>query len=243
MANNWFQFKEFKIQQDNCGMKVSTDACIQGALAADFLLQKTELKSVLDIGAGTGLLSLMLVQKRYDLIIDALEIEQNSFEQAKENFKNSKWDSKLSVHHCAVQNWEKKEGLKYDFIICNPPFFQNHLQSLQEERNTARHNVSLSSEELIKNVNFNLKESGTFCLLFPKIGWEQFADLATRNGLFISKLIFIQPKLHLEFNRIIAFFSKTETAEIKQETLIIYKMEKEYTEEFKELLKDYYLYL
>lgn len=243
MANNWFQFKEFKIQQDKCGMKVSTDACIQGANAANFLLQKPELKSVLDIGTGTGLLSLMLVQKRNDLIIDALEIEQNSFEQAQDNFKDSRWNSQLTVHHCAVQNWGKNQGLKYDFIICNPPFFQNHLQSEQEDRNTARHNVSLSSEELIKQVNVNLKDSGIFCLLFPKTGWEQFADLAKRNGLFISKLIFIQPKPHLECNRIIAFFSKAESAEINQKTLTIYKMEKEYTEEFKELLKDYYLYL
>lgn len=243
MANNWFQFKEFKIQQDKCGMKVSTDACIQGAVAADFLLQKPELKWVLDIGAGTGLLSLMLVQKRNDLIIDALEIEQNSFEQAKENFKDSKWDSQLTVHHCAIQNWEKEDSSKYDFIICNPPFFQNHLQSEQEERNTARHNVSLSSEDLINQVVFQLKDFGIFCLLFPKTGWEQFADSAQRKGLFISKLIFIQPKPHLEFNRIIAFFTKTKSVEIIYKTLIIYKSEKEYTIEFKELLKDYYLYL
>lgn len=243
MANNWFQFKEFKIQQDKCGMKVSTDACIQGANAADFLLQKPELKSVLDIGTGTGLLSLFLVQKRNDLIIDALEIEQNSFEQAQENFKDSRWNSQLTVHHCAVQNWRKENISKYDFIICNPPFFQNHLQSEQEERNTARHNVSLSSEDLIHQVIFHLKDTGIFCLLFPKTGWDQFADLAERNGLYINKLIFIQPKPHLEYNRIIAFFTKTKSAEINRGTFTIYQMEKEYTEEFKELLKDYYLYL
>ena len=244
MANNWFEFKEFKIQQEKCGMKVSTDACIQGALAADYLLKRPELNTVLDIGTGTGLLSLMLIQKRTDLVIDAIEIEENSFEQASENFKDSRWSAQLTAHHSAVQNWQKeKELASYDFIICNPPFFHNHLQSEQRERNAARHTVSLSSADLINAVLHLLKDDGIFCLLFPKSAWDQFATLAKGKGLFLSQLVFIKPKAHLEANRIIAFFSKQVNFDCILEDLIIYEAEKEYTTEFKQLLKDYYLKL
>lgn len=243
MANNWFQFKEFTIQQDKCGMKVSTDACIQGALAADFLSNKKELKSVLDIGTGTGLLSLMLVQKRNDLFIDAIEIEQNSFEQATENFKNSKWNSQLNTHHYAIQDWGKDNEKEYDFIICNPPFFHNHLQSEQKERNAARHTVSLSGKEMIESGIRLLNNTGVFCILFPLNLWKPVEEYALHLGLYLQESISVFPKPNVHPNRIIAFFSKTKSNQTLEKSLIIYDMENIYSVEFKELLKDYYLKL
>jgi len=247
MANNWFQFKEFKIEQDQCGMKVSTDACIQGALAADFLVGQPKLKSVLDIGTGTGLLSLMLAQKRNDITIDALEIDEQSALQASENFKKSKWATQLSARHSSLQNWAiEKINLKngrYDFIICNPPFFQNHLQSEKQQRNTARHNVSLNAQELIDAAFQLLNPDGFFCMLYPENEWEMMEELARKQRFHLYLLVKIQPKSNEANNRVVAFFSKRKRDFYLEKKIIIYQEDKVYTDDFIKLMQVYYLYL
>lgn len=246
MTNQWFQFKEFKVDQNQCGMKVSTDACILGALAAQFLFDKKNLRTVLDIGTGTGLLSLMLAQKSNAIQIDAIEIDEEAAHQARQNFSNSKWDKQLTCIPGSLSEWSEKSVKNetlYDLIICNPPFFQNHLLSQESQRKIARHNISLSSESLISHVSTLLKDSGIFCVLFPKSGWTEFERLANLNGLFSSEVNYIQPKQHLEANRVIAFFTKKENPIVHHKNLIIYAAEKEYTNGFKTLLQDYYLHL
>ncbi len=122
MANDWFRFKQFLIQQDRCAMKVSTDACIQGALAGAYCAA-VKAERALDIGAGTGLLSLMLAQQHPFLQIDALELDEAAYGQALDNCANSPWKHHVSLWHTALQDFRPPAGRSYDFIICNPPFF------------------------------------------------------------------------------------------------------------------------
>src|SRR5688500_11779251 len=129
MANQYFQFKQFSIQQDRCAMKVSTDACIQGAWTpiAD------NVKDVLDIGAGTGLLSLMLAQRNYDIRIDAVELDVEAAQQAKENVASSPWKDRVEVIQADVTQHSFTK--LYDMVICNPPFFNNSLLGDTDTRN------------------------------------------------------------------------------------------------------------
>ena len=129
MPNNYFRFKEFIIHQDKCSMKVCTDAGIFGAWVANCQLP---VANCLDIGTGTGVLSLMFAQKNANAIIDAIEIEENAFDQAKENFLISKWSDRLNIFHTDAKDFVSEK--KYDLIISNPPFYENELQSTEKIR-------------------------------------------------------------------------------------------------------------
>src|SRR5437868_5022622 len=144
MPNNYFQFKQFIIQQDNCAMKVCTDACLFGAYIANEL-QSIPVNTILDIGAGTGLLSLMLAQKT-TAVIDAVEIDNAAFEQAKENIAASPWKEKINTYHADISTF--KTGKRYEHIISNPPFFEDDLRSNDEKKNFAKHDSSLTLENL-----------------------------------------------------------------------------------------------
>src|SRR5688572_17826532 len=142
MSNNFFQFKQFIVYQDRCSMKVCTDACIFGAYAANIISNSaSQILKCLDIGTGTGLLSLMIAQKTR-AIIDAIEIEEDAFIQAKENFSNSPWRQRLRAVHTDAKHLST--WVKYDFIVSNPPFYQNDLVSPLKTKNVAKHDTSLN---------------------------------------------------------------------------------------------------
>jgi tRNA1Val (adenine37-N6)-methyltransferase len=131
----------------------------------------------------------------------------------------------------------------FDFIICNPPFFHNHLQSQQKARNDARHSVSLSKPELAEAVYFLLKEDGMFCVMYPKSEWEDWLKVCSENDLFAREVLFVKPAERSEPNRVIGIFSKKNNQYLHSETLVIYEENKAYTPAFKTLLQPYYLAL
>jgi tRNA1Val (adenine37-N6)-methyltransferase len=143
MANSYFDFKQFRIEQGNCGMKVSTDACIQGAWTP----VPHGACRILDAGAGTGLLSLMLAQRAPEVMIDALEIDEAAAIQAGENISASAFADRIHIHHQDVRSFQPED--QYDLIICNPPFFINSLNSPEAARNLARHNHTLQQKDLL----------------------------------------------------------------------------------------------
>lgn len=231
-------------------MKVSTDACIQGAWASCWLRQHhydSDAK-ILDIGTGTGLLSLMLLQLNSGDNIDAIELNKDAFLQAKKNFNSSPWAGQLTAHHCSLNDYLLKlagdpGNKQYDFIICNPPFFHNHLQAQQKARNDARHSISLSKGELAQAVSLLLDEQGLFCVMYPGTEWNDWLQVGEKHGLYALLTMEVRPKATVQPNRIIGLFSKKNNQPSETETLVIYKEDKNYTGQFKALLRPYYLAL
>ena len=240
MPNNYFQFKKFIIQQEKCSMKVCTDSCLFGAWVADKIEKENiKPKNILDIGTGTGLLSLMLAQKT-NAQIDAVEIDENSFEQSTENAKASPWNNQIKIFHADIKKWNAP--LKYDLIISNPPFYENDLLPEDGRKNVSKHNAALSLEELIVIAKNLLTEDGCFAVLLPWHRTKSFENAASAESLFIKEKIEIRQTAKHNYFRTMLILQKQKTAMQKSE-LAIKDNSNEYTKEFIELLKDYYLYL
>lgn len=223
-------------------MKVSTDACIQGAWAAVQLrLLSIDTAKVLDIGTGTGLLTLMVAQALPNAFYDAVEINEDAYQQASANFQTSEWAEQINTIHTSLADFPIDPPYQYDFIICNPPFFQNHLESSAKARNDARHSQSLSKTELAESVSKLLKDDGRFCVLFPTSEWENWLRIAEQAGLFLQYSLSVKPKPAHASNRMLGIFGKEKLDYINTQELIIYVAEKMYSAEMQDLLRDYYL--
>lgn len=227
-----FQFKQFKIEQHLTAMKVTTDACILGAS-----VNVSKAANILDIGAGTGLLSLMMAQ-RTRAEITAVEIDQNAFEQALENINQSIFREQIKLFHLPIQKFSPAR--QYDLIVSNPPFFQNHLKSDNLSRNKALHTETLSFEELLESVGTKLKPSGSFVVLLPVYETELLCRLALAKDLFPVKQLKIRHRESSKIFRIITTFEYSEE-KLVEESLIIKNPDETYTTDFQNLLKDYYL--
>ena len=238
MSNNYFQFKQFKINQDKSSMKVCTDSCLFGAYVADKIESKhIQAKRILDIGSGTGLLTLMVAQKS-DAIIDTVEIDENSYHQTKVNIVESKWHQRLQAFHTDIKTFTA--SYKYDLIISNPPFFENDLKSAHKNKNVAKHHDSLTFHELIESIKNNLESNGTFLVLLPFHRTGYFKKFAAENNFYLKEEMLIkQTPKHNYFRAILVFATKPESVISKE--LTIKDEEGKYTKDFNFLLKDYYL--
>jgi len=237
MSNNYFQFKLFRVEQDKCAMKVSTDACIQGAWTP----VSQHVKNILDIGAGTGLLSLMLAQKKEAVHIDAIELDELATDQAKENFRNSPWKETIRIVNADAREYSSEN--KYDLIISNPPFFNNSLLGDSDARNVARHGISFTYTDLAKAIKTNLAENGYTSVLLPYASYEEWSELAATHGLYVYKSLLIKPLASSAYNRVVCLCGFNKPDEIITEELVIYEKVNEYTAKSKGLLKPYYLKL
>jgi tRNA1Val (adenine37-N6)-methyltransferase len=239
MSNTYFQFKQFTIHQEHCAMKVCTDACLFGAWIAEKARdQKAKVKNVLDIGTGTGLLSLMLAQQT-DARIDAVEIDEQAAAQAADNMETSPWKERLQVINGDVRQLHL--GRKYDLIISNPPFFENNLKSPDGKRNLALHSESLSLEDLMQVVQKELAEEGSFTILLPYERKDNCIASAAAVGLYPEEIIAVkQSELHGYF-RVMLWFNREKQTPIT--TIIDIREGNDYSAAFVRLLKDYYLHL
>ncbi len=219
-------------------MKVCTDACLLGAWVAKKLEgNKIKANYILDIGCGTGLLTLMLAQKS-KAQIDAVEIDNAAFEQAKENTIVSKWCERITIHHSSINDYQT--STKYELIISNPPFYENQLKSDSEGRNKAMHATTLSYEELAVAIKKNLAHNGSCGILLPYSVVKSFEEKLLMQQLFINEKLNISHSPSHPFFRTVIFISNTKK-ELSEYSLTIENTENEYSSEFKELLKDYYL--
>jgi tRNA1Val (adenine37-N6)-methyltransferase len=235
MGNNYFQFRQFKIEQDRCAMKVSTDACMQGAWTP----APSSIKTALDIGTGTGLLSLMLAQRNAVMKIDAVEIDPSAAEQAAENIAVSPWRDRIALIKADVRKYAFEK--KYDLIICNPPFFINSLLSDKAERNLARHNLSLSFEDLLDVIKTNLNEEGYASILLPSAEHKIWKSLVAAKNWQINRELHIIPRAGQAANRVVSLCTHGQTTEITEEVLVIRDHTNHYTQEFRQLLSPFYL--
>lgn len=220
-------------------MKVCTDSCLFGAWAAKKISETTNTpKNILDIGAGTGLLSLMLAQKS-EAKMDAIEIDKNAFEQTQENFAASPWKYRLRAFH---HDFAKMPfDLKYDFIICNPPFFENDLISSSKTKNLAKHHDGLTLKTLASQINTHLTDSGKFAILLPFHRMGYFKKIAFENKFFTEEEVFIKQTPVHNYFRGIQLFTKNSATKAIEDTIIIKDSSNHYSAKFSELLKDYYL--
>jgi len=221
-------------------MKVCTDACLFGAYIAAALADgKLTATNILDIGTGTGLLSLMLAQKT-NAGIDAVEIDNAAYYQAKGNFEHGPFREQLHVFHSDIAQFDATK--KYDCIISNPPFFEKDLKSSDHTKNAAKHDTTLTLQQLLDSVIKHLTGEGFFAILLPYHRINYFVEEAEKKGLYLSKKILVkQTPLHAWFRGIL-IFTRHQTVPTKEEISIRDNMG-DYTAKFIDLLQDYYLYL
>ena len=218
-------------------MKVCTDSCLFGAWVAS-LIERMEINpaTILDIGTGTGLLSLMLAQKT-DARIDAVEIEPNAFEQTTENIQASPWKNQIKIFNADIKNWNATS--KYDLIISNPPFYENDLLPEDDGKKISKHSTTLNLEELIAVVKNGLNVNGMLAILLPSRSTKHFENIALKHSLFVKEKVEVkQTSSHNYFRAM----QQKETIILKRE-LAIKNNAGAYSDEFKFLLKDYYLHL
>lgn len=239
MANTYFQFKQFTVHQEKCAMKVTTDACLFGAIAAALSLNMKPTMKVLDIGTGTGLLSLMFAQINVLANLDAVEIDAQAFEQAHKNFTVSPFSERIRAIHSDIKNL--RTNVNYDVVITNPPFFQNDLKSNDEGRNNALHDSALTLEELLAHINRLLKQDGIFYILLPYHRVDYFKQVANEMNWFCQEEIKVRQSERHAYFRCILQFSHINGVYNPFEINI--KTDGQYSVEFKNLLKPFYLHL
>ncbi|MFT5916683.1 MAG: tRNA1Val (adenine37-N6)-methyltransferase [Bacteroidia bacterium] len=244
LSNTYFQFKQFRINQEHCAMKVCTDACVFGAWVAEKLSSVSQNSTnILDIGAGTGLLSLMLAQQ-VSGEIEAVEIDELAFEQCESNFSDSPFSEKLKAHQSDIQGFAKESEKQFELIISNPPFFANGLKTAQSNKNKARHDTSLTIKELLDSAKTLLSENGSFFVLLPFYENTLLLELAEKLGLRECRRLEIFNQESKPIFRVVSELRFTEKqANFATEKLIIRDEYGEYSARFVELLKAYYLYL
>ncbi len=233
MSNTYFQFRQFTIAQDRCAMKVSTDACIQGAYTPVTKMTRR----VLDIGAGTGLLSLMVAQRADNAMIDAVELDADAAAQAKENIGNSPFALSVSVVQGNINTYTASSG--YDLIICNPPFFINSLLGDTAGRNMARHSITLTFVELLTAIKRLLNSDGHASVLLPALEQQQWESLLEKNDFYIHSRLFIKPYAGQAANRVVSIFGLQDIPCTDTE-LVIYRSPNSYTDAAIQLLSPFY---
>lgn len=238
MSTKPFQCKEFTILQDKTAMKVGTDGVLLGAWAE----LNENLKNILDIGTGTGLIALQIAQRIDCETIDALEIEPNAFEQAVENFENSDWRDRLFCYHTSLQEFANEIEDKYDLIISNPPYYNDTFKNIENKRALARHTVSLSFNALLSSSAKLLSEFGTCAFIVPYKEEDLFIKIAKDNKLFPQRITRVKGNINTNFKRSLLQFSFSNlNPEIDELAIEIERHV--YTEKYKNLVKDFYIKL
>ena len=176
-----FRFKQFSVAQDICVMKVNTDGVLLGAWA-----DVAHAGTILDIGTGTGVIALMMGQRNQAAMIDAIDIDEDAYIQAKENFAQSPWTNRLKVFHTSLQDFHPDK--KYDLIISNPPYFIDDFKTEDKQKNIAKHSISLSYQELISGISRLLTDTGEASLVLPVFNLSLLQSLAKEQGLFINTI-------------------------------------------------------
>jgi len=241
MPNHYFQFKQFTVYQDRCALKVSTDSCIFGAWVAKKVAGiEHHLNACLDIGSGSGLLMLMLAQQ-FPGMIQGVEIDKSSYEQATENIAASKWNNRLQLFHKDVKLFSVPH--QYDLVISNPPFYEGDLKSLNSRYNFAKHSDGLTLQDLLEVAERNLSAKGIFAVLLPfhRVAW--FEQLAASCELFVFDRLMIRQSLQHPHFRAVLMMNRKNSGQTKKEELVIRQSADQYSVAFKYLLKEYYLHL
>lgn len=233
MPNDYFRFKQFVINQEKSAFKVGTDGVLLGA-AVDV----EGARSILDIGTGTGLIAIMLAQ-RSEAVISAIEPDHQSFQQADENVRSCKWRGRIEVIETDIQSYSP--GRKFDLIVTNPPYFRDSIKNNEPRKSSTRHTDSLPSFDLLNSVSVLLEEAGTFQLILPYAEGNVFIAEAAGFGFYCNRILKIKPLPSSEIKRLVLNFSRHKKKLVEKFLTIGHGRRHDYTDEYKELTKEFYL--
>ena len=233
---NTFRFKQFTVDQSNCGMKINTDGVLLGALA-----EAGSTKSILDIGTGTGVIALMLAQRFPSAVIEAVEIDQHAAQTATENFFNSPFADRLSCYYSSFEAFYTEfTGKKFDLILSNPPFFLNSLKNPDAKKQVARHTDADFFQKLLLLSAEKLSEEGSIWLILPVDTLASIRHYASECGLVPERIIRVRSFADSKPHRSIVSLSK-QTKTIVTSDFIIYKDKNAYSDQYRQTLKDFFI--
>jgi tRNA1Val (adenine37-N6)-methyltransferase len=234
MPNPYFRFKKFTVFHDRCAMKVGTDGVLLGAWT-----NLTNTQQILDIGTGTGLIVLMLAQ-RSPAQIDAVEIDLEACNQARENVNNSPWSNRIQVYHNSIQNYTINCQKLYNLLISNPPFFTNASKATIKARTVARHSDFLDQIDILQIAEKLLSEDGRLAIIYPTEEAETFQEKAENFGFYCQRKLYVKSTLQSPIKRILLEFGRSQLK--FQETILVIETARHiYSAEFVDLIKDFYL--
>ena len=235
MANNYFQFKKFKIVQDGCAMKVGTDGCLLGGW-----FDCSQSRNILDVGSGSGLIAIMAAQ-RCNATVTGVEIDSDAAIQATENVNNSPWSDRIRIINEDLLSYTTAE--RFDTIVSNPPYFVNSLKCDNDARTTARHSDTLSNNDFFRKCKELLTEEGKISIIIPSDISTDWQEVAKSNGFHTSRITHIKTTPDKMAKRVLIEFSTCKPQEMFEETLILEKSRGVYSDEAQNILKDFYLKL
>ena len=235
MGNSWFQFQQFRVEQDRCAMKISTDAVLLGSL-----VQSDGPKQILDIGTGTGVIALMLAQRFPEAQITALELDPEAASQARENCEQSPFSERLTVLEGRFQDFQSEKRL--DLLVSNPPFFPDHLPTSDPKRQQALHTDSLSFEELLHKASQVLTPSGSFWVILPPRQMQDFIQFGATHGLFPGTRVGIRDTAAKPIHREVVGFSFSEAIpNALPDELLLKNEDGSYSERYRQLISGFLL--
>jgi len=236
-VSNIFKFKDFEVRQSQSSMKIGTDAVLLGAWTK---IPETA-QRILDVGAGTGILALQMAQRSFAETIDAVEIDPGAFEECVDNFENSPWGDRLYCYHSDFHSFAEEMDETYDLIISNPPFFEVSENLSTKGRSTARSQTDLNFENLVLGVNQLLHQEGTFSVIVPYVASEGFMKIAAKFDLYPNQILNVRGHSSSPLKRSLINFRRNKEETIIQNELIIELERHRYTQDYIDLVKDFYL--
>ena len=242
MSQQPFQFKQFKVHQDHCAMKIGTDAVLLGA----WVSINHQPQTILDIGSGTGVIALQLAQRSSANTIDAIEIDGQAYEQCTDNFEHSAWGDRLFCYHGSVQEFASEMEHKYDLIVSNPPFFKapknidSQTTNTSQERAAARFTDTLPFKHLVVCAAHLLSKTGIFAAILPEQETASFIEIAKSNHLFLQRICNVRGTQTAPVKRCLLEFSFKKTLAGSEKITIEISRHK-YTQEYKNLVRDFYV--
>ena len=234
MDNGIFKFKKFNVFHSKSSMKVGVDGVLIGAWAND------KGKKILDVGTGCGLIALMLAQRNGEALIDAIDIDEKSVDEAGLNFENSMWSERLRCMKADFRDWCKDNKLKYDLIVSNPPYYSSGVVP-SGRRMTARHQGALSPWVIIEESEKILNENGRIAMIMPNEIFNQLSRNINHTPFRIDRICKVRRSIDHPYKRIMIELTKSNSSSVTIEYLTMFDKSGEPTDAYRELCKDFYL--